>query len=134
MKNLKSLLEESNLKITPQRLAILKELENKGHASIEEIYETIKEMFPSISLATIYKNINSLKEEGIISEVCLHQKPKFEISKIPHAHFICKKCGKVEDIPLNEVINKNIEEKYPNSDKELYIYGICKNCQKNGNS
>ena len=134
MKNLKTLLEESNLKITPQRLAILKELENKGHASIEEIYENIKEMFPSISLATIYKNINSLKEEGIISEVCLHQKPKFEIEKEPHAHFICKKCGKVEDIPLNEVINKNIDEKYPNSHKELYIYGICKNCQKNGNS
>ena len=132
MKNLKNLLEESNLKITPQRLAILKELENKGHASIEEIYETIKEMFPSISLATIYKNINALKNEGIISEVCLHQKPKYEINKEAHAHFICKKCGKVEDVEFSEILNKDIEKKYPNSDKELYIYGICKEC--NGNS
>ena len=130
MKNLKSLLDESNLKITPQRLAILKELENKGHASIEEIYETIKEMFPSISLATIYKNINSLKEEGIISEICLHQKPKFEIQKEPHAHFVCKNCGYVEDVPFSEIMDKNIEKKYPNSQKELYIYGICSKCKE----
>ena len=128
MKNLKSLLEDSNLKTTPQRLAILKELDNKGHASIEEIYETIKEMFPSISLATIYKNINALKEEGIISEICLHQKPKFEIEKSPHAHFICKKCGNVEDIPFEDIIKNDFNKKYPNSQKELYIYGVCKKC------
>jgi len=128
MKSYKSLLEESNLKTTPQRLAILKELDKKGHASIEEIYENIKEMFPSISLATIYKNINALKEEGVISEICLHQKPKFEIAKESHAHFICKKCGKVEDVPLNEIIRNDIEKLYPNSQKELYIYGICKEC------
>ncbi|GAB6046113.1 peroxide-responsive transcriptional repressor PerR [Caminibacter profundus] len=128
MKSYKSLLEESNLKTTPQRLAILRELDKKGHASIEEIYENIKEMFPSISLATIYKNINALKEEGVISEICLHQKPKFEIAKESHAHFICKKCGKVEDVPLNEIIRNDIEKLYPNSQKELYIYGICKAC------
>jgi Fe2+ or Zn2+ uptake regulation protein len=133
MKSYKSLLEESNLKTTPQRLAILKELDKKGHASIEEIYEDIKEMFPSISLATIYKNINALKDENVISEVCLHQKPKFEITKEPHAHFICKKCGAIEDVPFEEIINNEIEKKYPNTQKELYIYGICKKC-KDGNS
>ena len=133
MKNLKNLLEDSNLKITPQRLAILKELDLKGHASIEEIYETIKEMFPSISLATIYKNINALKEEGIISEICLHQKPKFEIDKTPHAHFICKKCGSVKDIPFEDIIKNDFNKKYPNAQKELYIYGICEKC-KDGNS
>ena len=129
MKNLKNLLEESNLKTTPQRLAILKELDNKGHASIEEIYETIKEMFPSISLATIYKNINALKEEGIISEICLHQKPKFEIQKESHAHFVCKKCGNVKDIPFDDIMKNDFSKKYPEAQKELYIYGICNKCK-----
>ena len=128
MKSLKSLLEESQLKITPQRLAILKELESRGHANIEEIYENIKELFPSISLATIYKNINALKSENIVSEVCLHQKPKFEIVKTPHAHFICEKCGYVEDIPFDNVL-KQLDKKYPNSKKELYIYGYCEKCR-----
>jgi len=133
MKNYKTLLENSDLKTTPQRLAILKELDKKGHASIEEIYEDIKEMFPSISLATIYKNINALKDEKIISEVCLHQKPKFEITKDPHAHFVCKKCSKVIDIPMEELLKDDINEKYKNSEKELYIYGICEEC-KDGDS
>ncbi|WP_456470528.1 Fur family transcriptional regulator [Caminibacter sp.] len=130
MKNYKNLLEQSNLKTTPQRLAILKELDKHGHASIEEIYENIKEMFPSISLATIYKNISALKDENVISEICLHQKPKFEIQKEPHAHFICKKCGKVEDVPFSEMMSKELEKKYPDSKKELYIYGICSECKK----
>jgi Fe2+ or Zn2+ uptake regulation protein len=115
--------------MTPQRLAILKELDKKGHASIEEVYEEIKEVFPSISLATIYKNINALKDEDIITEVCLHQKPKFEIKKNPHGHFICKNCGKVEDI---DVDLSDLNKRYPNAQKEVYIYGICKEC--NGNS
>jgi len=133
MKQLKNLLEESTLKTTPQRLAILKELDQKGHASIEEIYDNIRDFFPSISLATIYKNITALKEENIISEVCLHHKPKFEITKEPHAHFICKSCGKVEDVPFSELIQNEIDKKYPHTQKELYIYGICKECEKKGN-
>jgi len=130
MKNLKSLLENSSLKITPQRLAILKELQTKGHASIEEIYTSIKEIFPTISLATIYKNITAMQEENIISEITLFEKSKFEIKKAPHAHFICKKCGLVKDIPLEELIKDEVDKKYPNSQKELYIYGICKECKK----
>ena len=129
MKDVKNLLEESTLKITPQRLAILKELENQGHAGIDEIYEKIKELFPTISLATIYKNMNSLKEEGIITEICIHQKPKYELLKDEHAHFICKNCGKVYDVPLSKKIIKEVNEQFPNSQKELYIYGMCEDCK-----
>ncbi len=131
MKDLKNFLEDSKLKVTPQRLAILKELEKKGHASIEEVYDKIKNTFPSISLATIYKNINAMKEEGIICEVCLHQKPKYELKKEAHAHFICKNCGKVVDIPFSDAIKEDINNTYPDSHKELYIYGICEECREN---
>ena len=133
MKDLKSLLENSPLKITPQRLAILKEIQTKGHASIEEIYSSIKEIFPTISLATIYKNITAMQEENIISEITLFEKSKFEIKKEPHAHFICKKCGLVQDLSLEELIKDEVDKKYPNSQKELYIYGVCQKCKKDGN-
>ena len=129
MQTYRDMLNSSSLKSTPQRLAILSQLEAKGHASIEEIYDSIKETFPSMSLATIYKNISSLKEQQIVSEVCNHQKPKFEITKEPHAHFICQKCGNIEDIEFSDAINSDIEKKYPNSKKELYIYGICDKCK-----
>ena len=129
MKNFYQYLENSPLKTTPQRLAILKEIDNKGHANVDEIYSSVKQNFPSISLATIYKNIISLKEANILSEVCAPSKNKFEIVKEPHAHFICQKCEHIEDIPLDEAINEKIEQKYPNSRKQLYIYGVCQKCK-----
>ncbi len=55
------ILKENHLKITPQRLAILKEIQKFGHISIDEIYENVKESNPSMSLATIYKNLASIK-------------------------------------------------------------------------
>jgi Fe2+ or Zn2+ uptake regulation protein len=130
MKNFSQYLENSPLKTTPQRLAILKEIDKKGHANVDEIYKSVKQNFPSISLATIYKNIISLKEANILSEVCTPYKNKFEITKEPHAHFICKQCASIEDIPFDETVNATIEEKYPNSTKQLYIYGICQNCKQ----
>ena len=130
MKNFYQYLEKSPLKTTPQRLAILKEINKKGHANVDEIYKSVKKNFPSISLATIYKNIIALKEANILSEVCTPNKNKFEITKKPHAHFICENCGFIEDIPLDEAIDSKIEAKYPNSKKELYIYGVCEKCKK----
>ncbi len=127
MREIRDLLNEcAKLKTTPQRLAILKEIERKGHANIEEIYESIKEFFPSISLATIYKNISSLQEERILTQICTHHKPKFEITKEPHAHFICEKCGEVEDVEMSQVMLKELAKSYPDFKKELYIYGECK--------
>jgi len=131
--DLLNLLQNSHLKITPQRLAILQSLEKNGHASIEELFNELKKDYPTISLATIYKNINALKNENIVSEICIHPKPKYEIKKEPHAHFICKKCLKIEDIDYKDLFSKCIDEKFPHSTKELYIYGICKDCQ-NDNS
>jgi len=129
MQTFKELLDSSALKATHQRLAILNELDKKGHASIEEIYESIKQNFPSMSLATIYKNISSLKDKQIVSEVCTHPKSKFEITKEPHAHFICKICGEIEDIEFSDAIIDELEKKYPKSKKELYIYSICDKCK-----
>ena len=128
MQNYKEMLDNSTLKATPQRLAILKELEKCGHANIDEIYNNVKDIFPSISLATIYKNIIALKEENLITEVRHPKKNKFEVKKEPHAHFICKKCGYVEDIDINNAITAEMDKKYPNSTKELYIYGVCSKC------
>ncbi len=128
MQNFKEILDKSTLKATPQRLAILKELESNGHSNIDEIYENVKAIFPSISLATIYKNIISLKEENIITEVCHPKKNKYEVKKEPHAHFICRKCGEVEDIDLDNALTDELIQNYPNSTKELYIYGLCDKC------
>jgi Fur family peroxide stress response transcriptional regulator len=60
MLNSENLLRESGIKVTPQRLSIVDELYGRVHMSIDELYGAIKKRFPSISLATVYKNINEL--------------------------------------------------------------------------
>jgi Fe2+ or Zn2+ uptake regulation protein len=129
MKTLNSILKKSSLKSTPQRLAILNIIQKYGHICIEDIYKEIVQIFPSISLATIYKNIHTLKQEKILSEINLKNlKPKYEIKKHSHGHFICQKCGKVYDFELQNICNPTLKEIDKINESEVYLYGVCKKC------
>ncbi len=122
------------LKATPQRLLILNQIEKSGHISIEKLFETTREKFPSISLATVYKNIDALRKAGLIREVgIVGGKHVFELAKGDHIHFICKKCGTITDIQTGEkMLPPDVPGRLPGTKEiiELNIYGICNRCQK----
>ena len=128
-------LKEHDLKVTPQRLSILNTLNRYGHASIDEIYNEVKKIHLSISLATVYKNITSLLQVKLIKEVALNDfKTKYEITKKPHSHLVCKKCGKIEDINLSNEIEQDVSKlasvkEFTTNEVELNIYGLCKKCK-----
>ncbi len=133
MQHYENLLRESDIKVTPQRLAIVEELDGHVHMSIDELYEAIQQKFPSISLATVYKNINAMMEKDFILEVKVPgQKSKYELAKQPHSHVVCQKCGKVEDIilDLEPVTQKaaNLSH-YEIVDKSLILSGVCPICK-----
>jgi Fe2+ or Zn2+ uptake regulation protein len=93
------LLREKDLKVTPQRIFILEEIKKMGHASVEDLHDKVKEVYSSVSLATIYKNIHLLVDEDILREVPVHgRKPFYEINIGDHVHLSCSSCGGVEDI------------------------------------
>jgi len=130
MENKQNLLKNSSLKVTPQRLEILKIIEQYGHISIEEIYLNVKEKFPSISLATVYKNIHTLKDENILTEIHpQNEKSHFEIKKEPHGHFICKKCGYIYDFEIKTSCNPHLSEIEKIEESEVYLYGLCNRCK-----
>jgi Fur family peroxide stress response transcriptional regulator len=96
-------LKEKSLKVTPQRVAIAQTIQKSGHVDIDEIYSIIVKSFPTISLATLYKNINSFLEKNFIVEVPVpNHKTKYELVQDSHAHFICTRCGSIKDISLDE--------------------------------
>jgi Fur family peroxide stress response transcriptional regulator len=133
MNNYQILLKNHNIKVTPQRLSIVEELYGCVHLSVEELYEAIKKKFPSISLATVYKNINAMLENGFIQEVKIpYAKSKYELTKEEHSHVMCKKCGKVEDIALdlNTIASEaaNISD-YKINENALILSGLCPSCQ-----
>ena len=133
MNNYTETLREHNLKATPQRLAIANILYMQGHITIEALYEMMIKKFNSISLATIYKNINLMLENSFIQEVKIpHAKSVYELTKENHAHLACEKCGFVEDIDvdLSTILDETLKNTtFRVSSSELVLTGLCKNCQ-----
>ena len=133
MNDYTDILRQHNLNATPQRLAITDILYIKGHISIENLYEMMLKKFSSISLATIYKNINLMLENSFIQEVKIpHAKSVYELTKEIHSHMACERCGDVEDIviDLNPIIDKTSGiNGFKVNSTELVLSGLCKNCQ-----
>ncbi|MDO7253252.1 Fur family transcriptional regulator [Helicobacter cappadocius] len=125
-------LKEKNLKVTPQRIAILREIQKNGHIAVDDIYENIKKDYPSISLATVYKNITALYEVNILREIkAPAQKQRYELSYDHHLHVACEKCGKLEDIKVDvsEVSDKCSKMTgYILHDASAVFIGLCPEC------
>jgi len=128
------LLRLHNLKATPQRVEITSALDRYGHLSIETLYEMLQNKFNSISLATIYKNINIMVENAFIQEVKIpFSKSVYELTKETHSHLVCEKCGKVEDIHLelqNITRQASQTSHFQINSTNLVFSGLCQECQK----
>jgi len=127
------LLQANDLKATIQRTSILHTIDVAGHINIDEIYEEVREKHPTLSLATIYKNIILMQENNVIVEVPMNgQKSKYELIKKEHMHLICQVCGTIQD---NEIPPKTKEalivENFQLKSSKINLYGVCKTCQSN---
>jgi len=129
------LLQQYNLKVTPQRLEIVKILQEKGHLNIDELYTLLQKKFPTLSLATIYKNINKMCENFFVSEVKVpNQKNVYELTKKEHSHIVCSQCGTILDVDIDtlELNHKAQEVSHYKIDRSSIIFnGICPQCLKN---
>jgi len=132
MKDYTEILRSYNLKATPQRLVIIESIDHYGHINIDKLYEEVKNKFSSISLATIYKNINSMISNTLLLEVKIpNEKSVYEIVKEQHSHLVCKDCGEVIDIKIDTTrIVDSISQDYKFSiDKsDLVFSGSCESC------
>jgi len=128
-----SLLRAHQLKATPQRSAIAEALEIHGHLNIEALYELLKQKLPTLSLATIYKNLHSMIDKNFVAEVKLPgAKSVYELVKEQHSHLVCEKCGKVEDISLTLeycIDEANAKSNFTITQVDIVLRGRCHQCQ-----
>jgi Fe2+ or Zn2+ uptake regulation protein len=132
MKKYIEILKQNSIKVTPQRLAMVSLMDQHGHISVNEIYESIKKSFPTLSLATVYKNINSMVQSSFIKELkIVGYDAKYELVKEEHSHLICKECGSVEDIFLktDTIVSDAQNSGYDIQEVTVQLKGICQNCQ-----
>ena len=130
-------LKESDCRITPQRYAVLNVLAGSSdHPSAETIYAKLKDHYPTMSLATVYKTINLLKRQGEILELEFSDLGnRYDGKKpYPHPHVICTGCGKIIDpaqLNMEEITIKMMEETgFKILTHRLDFYGLCPECQK----
>jgi Fur family transcriptional regulator, peroxide stress response regulator len=97
---------EHGLSVTAQRLAIFEALSaSREHPSAEQLHRAVQERLPTLSLATVYKNLEALKAIGAVADVNpLHEEARYEAALPgtgaghPHHHLVCTSCKKVRDL------------------------------------
>jgi len=128
-------LKKNGVKVTPQRIAIIKYLEkDKDHSSAEQIYNHLIKDFPTVSLATVYNTLEMLEQINMISKIKISDDNivNYEYHKIPHHHFYCKKCKKIYDIEIScQIAQLKDYQGYKIEEVFGYFKGICKKCQSN---
>lgn len=125
-------LRAKNIKITPQRLQIIGAIMQHKHANIDNIHEIIKQTNPSMSLATIYKNIKVLVQENVIIEIAFaDNKTRYElVPYVQHGHMMCKLCGDISDVHINfkDLTVKTMHKDSIIDEIQINVIGTCSNC------
>ncbi|MBE5922254.1 MAG: transcriptional repressor [Lachnospiraceae bacterium] len=118
--------------MTKQRQAIYDIIQNSPeHMTAEQIYTLTKQALPSVVVATVYNNLNSMVDKGLIMRIKVPgHADHFDRGVIPHEHLICKHCGKLYDAKLGD-LKAEFErrcgvliESY-----DLSLYFICDECR-----
>lgn len=121
-------------RLTSQKKIVLDYLKKAHcHPSAEEVYKQVKKKLPQISKGTVYRILSNLREKGEIQEVPLPVS-RYEKESPLHAHFLCEKCGRIEDVfrvcdDFDKLLkNRRIGIGKVNS-YQIFFYGLCKDCQ-----
>lgn len=120
---------------TAQRDTVLKVVEAScDHPTAETIYTRCREIMPEISLGTVYRNLKVLVELGKIREVSiLNAGDRYDKTIGLHAHFRCKHCGRVLDVPAGAL--EELESKVQSATghliegTEILFVGVCDGCR-----
>jgi Fur family peroxide stress response transcriptional regulator len=125
-------LEGGGLRCTPQRYAVMAFLmEHSGHPTAAEIFDAVNRVIPRSSKATTYNNLRDLVRAGLVREVAVEGRAaRFDARGVRHHHFVCDRCGSVEDVewydvprPVSGSLGKRILREC-----ELILRGLCTKC------
>jgi Fur family transcriptional regulator, peroxide stress response regulator len=131
---IKHSIEGTGLRCTAQRYAVMECLtDHKGHPTAAEIFEAVNRVDPRSSRATTYNNLRDLVKAGLVREVAVEGRAgRFDLEGMRHHHFICDRCGNVEDVewynvpkPTSRLLGKRVVREC-----QLIFRGLCAKCAR----
>ncbi len=128
------------LRLTPQRLMILNEIEaSDSHISAEEIHRRIADRYPNVNISTVYRTLELLHRLGLVTETDLGEgRVRYHpADKGHHHHLVCEKCGAIIDLDdaLLDPLKEDLRHRYGFAAElnHLAILGRCAQCSKEAN-
>jgi Fe2+ or Zn2+ uptake regulation protein len=106
------------------------------HPTALSVYERARQKMPSISLGTVYRNLQLLVDQGLLLERKIGTLPaRYEANRHRHYHICCVKCGALEDlsVPYQAILDRRVQRmvRYQLREHRMEFYGICPRCQAN---
>lgn len=129
-----TLLQGAGLRLTPQRLAIAQEVLVQDHPTAAEVYEAVRDRFPTMGLATVYATLNVMVERGLLRPLAFENAVRFDANVTPHANLICTACGRITDYDgCDDVLNllrdrAASDAGFSLEQHRLDLYGRCGAC------
>ena len=124
-------LRGAGLKLTPQRIAIVRELaDDLSHPTAQALFERLRASFPTMSFATVYNTLDALARCGLTGSLNLGGAVRFDPNAVPHHHAICDACGAVVDVdvePSPEPTITNLSGFRVLREERIYR-GLCDRC------
>ncbi len=128
-------LREEGLKVTPQRLAVVRYLDgNPDHPSVEQIHREVTRSFPTISLATIYNTLDVLERIDAVQSVFVDSgRRRYDPETRPHHHVVCRRCLRVADVLPDDAgpipVPGSIRDRFADLQTVVLYRGVCPACQ-----
>lgn len=118
---------------TVQKKIILDAMQHRyDHPSAQMLYEDLKIAYPSMGIATVYRNLSSLVENGLLTSIITKDNvTHYDFNRDDHCHLVCAKCNAIIDVTNDEVFaNREIfdDYKFTLMKQDVILYGICQKC------
>jgi Fe2+ or Zn2+ uptake regulation protein len=129
-------LHKRGYRMTPQRQLILDAVcQLGGHVTPDAVYDAVQAITPALNLATVYRTLSFLGEQGILNTVLLEDgRTGYELAGAePHHHLVCRVCGGEEQISHDAVavffadIARN--HQFSVKSRHLTLFGVCQHCR-----
>lgn len=127
------MVRERGLKMTAQRREIVACLQAMDrHPTAEELLAAVNELHPRTSRATVYNTLNWLEQAGMVRQVFEGGQVRFDPNTSEHHHFVCRVCGRIEDVDFDPDVTENLRGlglRFDADALEVTIRGRCADCR-----
>jgi Fur family ferric uptake transcriptional regulator len=127
---------QTRYRLTKQRAAILRALEDGAHLTAEAIHERVRSELPAVSLGTIYRTLDILRGIGLVQTFTFGGAARYEAALDKHHHLVCVTCSEIINVPVPEVSGIALalgqDHRYTGLDAALVVTGRCARCAELG--